>query len=547
MRVIKTHIRVKLLLLLISVFSIIFLSIYAGFSSMKGVMHEYSETVNQQAVIMSDVAALNVTFKTQVQEWKNTLIRGHDPEQLNKYWKRFNRSAVEIQKQYSEILDIIGADHPATQHLQAFAKSYPPMLNAYRSGYEAFIRSDMNISVADKSVKGIDRGPTESLNNAVSAVNSSILSLKDQANRKASSTLLRTEVVILVLVMGMLVLVSWFLEVRVLRPLRKLRQVSSYIAQGDLTQDIDINSKDEIGQVAGNFVQIQHGLSKVLREIFGDIKQLGNIIQNLIGAFSQVKLGMAKQKQETYQLTENMNQLAQSNDSVNQAISRANELAVDCAALADEGQIMFKANLQTSHNMLDTANKASGIITNLKLDTDSIGSIVSVINSIAEQTNLLALNAAIEAARAGESGRGFAVVADEVRSLATKTQQSTQQISDSIGELQSKADKAVNAMAAGKQQAEDSLSQTEQSQRFVDSMYQSIQSIEELHSVIEGEMSQQLVQTDGITRALGVIDDVCQQSEQEAALMDEASQMLATIYQHAETATQELKISDQGV
>ena len=405
----------------------------------------------------------------------------------------------------------------------------------------------MDISVADKSVKGIDRAPTESLNNAVSAVYSSILSLKDQANRKASSTLLRTEVVILVLVMGMLVLVSWFLEVRVLRPLRKLRQVSSYIAQGDLTQDIDINSKDEIGQVAGNFVQIQHGLSKVLREIFGDIKQLGNIIQNLIGAFSQVKLGMAKQKQETYQLTENMNQLAQSNDSVNQAISRANELAVDCAALADEGQIMFKANLQTSHNMLDTANKASGIITNLKLDTDSIGSIVSVINSIAEQTNLLALNAAIEAARAGESGRGFAVVADEVRSLATKTQQSTQQISDSIGELQSKADKAVNAMAAGKQQAEDSLSQTEQSQRFVDSMYQSIQSIEELHSVIEGEMSQQLIQTDGITRALGVIDNVCQQSEQEAALMDEASQMLATIYQHAETATQELKISDQGV
>jgi methyl-accepting chemotaxis protein len=405
----------------------------------------------------------------------------------------------------------------------------------------------MDISVADKSVKGIDRAPTESLNNAVSEVNFSILSLKDQANRKASSTLLRTEVVILVLVMGMLVLVSWFLEVRVLRPLRKLRQVSSYIAQGDLTQDIDINSKDEIGQVAGNFVQIQHGLSKVLREIFGDIKQLGNIIQNLIGAFSQVKLGMAKQKQETYQLTENMNQLAQSNDSVNQAISRANELAVDCAALADEGQIMFKANLQTSHNMLDTANKASGIITNLKLDTDSIGSIVSVINSIAEQTNLLALNAAIEAARAGESGRGFAVVADEVRSLATKTQQSTQQISDSIGELQSKADKAVNAMAAGKQQAEDSLSQTEQSQRFVDSMYQSIQSIEELHSVIEGEMSQQLIQTDGITRALGVIDNVCQQSEQEAALMDEASQMLATIYQHAETATQELKISDQGV
>lgn len=324
--------------------------------------------------------------------------------------------------------------------------------------------------------------------------------------------------------------------------MKHITHVSQQIASGDLTGEIQNQSEDEIGQVAQNFVRIQSGLSRVLSSIFGDVKGLGSIIENLFVAFEKVKVGLGKQIDETTRLSVNMQELADSNDSVNQAISEANVLAGECAELADEGQTMFKGNLDTSHNMLNATNHASNIIATLKTDTDNIGNVVNVISSIADQTNLLALNAAIEAARAGESGRGFAVVADEVRSLATKTQQSTQQISENIAKLQRAADSAVLAMNDGKEQAEASLSQTKKSQDFVDSLHKTINQIGDLHGVIEKEMSQQLTQTDAINNALAAIDQQSEQSQLEAQVMDEASKELARIYSHVDTSTKELKI-----
>jgi methyl-accepting chemotaxis protein len=284
------------------------------------------------------------------------------------------------------------------------------------------------------------------------------------------------------------------------------------------------------------------GLSKVLRQIFDDIKGLGNIIDNMFEAFKKVKVGLTSQIQETSRLAENMQDLSESNNSVSNAISEANTLVGDCASLTDKGQVMFKENLNTSLNMLNATNHASNIITALKTDSDNIGNVVNVINGIAEQTNLLALNAAIEAARAGESGRGFAVVADEVRSLATKTQQSTKQISDNIAKLQKEADSAVQAMEQGKGQAEISLSQTKKSQEFIDSLHQAIIKISSLHGVIEKEMDVQLEQTNTINQALSNLEQQSAHSQQEAEMMQQTSLELADIYKHIESSTKELKI-----
>jgi methyl-accepting chemotaxis protein len=542
MQFIRSQVRNKILLLLVCAMTVVLITVFIGFSSIQGAVTNYGEDVNQEVTIMLEVADLNVKFKTQVQEWKNTLIRGNDPKQLDKYWARFNKTATEIQKRYQHLLQVMPNSNPAKQHLQKFAQSYPEMLRAYHAGYDVFIASNKNISKGDSSVSGIDKKPTEYLTSAVEVVSTNILALKTENESRALSTFLMTKISIVIIIILVLIAVSWFISTNITAPLRDITLASRKIAEGDFTGDINSKNPDEIGQVARDFVQIQQGLSKVLRQIIKDIKGLGGIIENMFDAFKKVKSSLTNQTSETSRLALNMQELSESNNSVSEAISQANTLVSDCAVLTDKGQVMFKENLETSHNMLKATNHASTIIADLKTDSDNIGNVVNVINGIAEQTNLLALNAAIEAARAGESGRGFAVVADEVRSLATKTQESTKQISDNINKLQSEADSAVQAMMQGKDQAEVSLSQTEKSQEFVDSLHNVIMQISSLHGIIEEEMDGQLGQTETINQALSNIELHNTQSMQEAEIMEQTSKKLAQIYQHIETSIKELQI-----
>ena len=544
MNFIRHNIKNKLLLLFCSALLIIVAAVYIGFSGMKNVIDQYSYTASHDVRYMAEVGALNVSFKTQVQEWKNTLIRGKNPEQLSKYWGSFNKLAEQIQQHYTALLKDMPADHPAHAKLAAFASSYPPMLRAYRQGYQAFVEADFDIAVADKSVKGIDREPTTSLNQAVEAVNQKIDSLSASMDQQAASSVLTANILLVVAIIGTCVLVQWFVTSRILQPLNTVAHTSRLIAKGDFTSDIRPSTRDQIGQVADNFNLIQRGLSQVLAGIIKDVNQLGQTITELTNSFSHFKGGIIKQIDETASLSANMQDMTASNHSVNKAITEANSFVHQSNALADQGKAMFAKNLQTSQSMLEAAIHAADIIASLKSDSDNIGNVVNVINSIAEQTNLLALNAAIEAARAGESGRGFAVVADEVRTLANKTQQSTKQISENINKLQSEADRAVQAMSQGKEQAQISLQQAQDSQQFVDKMHAAFDQITRLNQVIEREMEQQEKQTNNINKALQAIARQSDESQHGVQTMDQASQVLSKIFQHINSSTRDFKLGN---
>lgn len=542
MNLIRHNIRNKLLLLFVSALVIILAAVFTGFSVLNSVIHQYSVTVEHDVQYMVKVGALNVDFKTQVQEWKNTLIRGKSPESLRKYWNSFNDLASKIQQQYTVLLNELAPTHPAYEHLNAFASSYPKMLVAYQAGYQAFVAAGFDIALADLSVKGIDRDPTQSLNEAVAAVNSKITTLQADIEKQAESAALYTQLLVLIAVVVTIFLISWFVNTRILSPLNNVAITSQHIAKGDFTTVVTKTTEDQIGQVADNFSLIQAGLSKVLSGIFGDVRQLGVTIEELLSAFDYFKAGIITQIDETAKLSNSMQHMTHSNDSVNDAISQANSFVSESNALADKGQLMFDENVKTSQIMLQATNHASDIIAALKKDTDNIGSVVNVINGIAEQTNLLALNAAIEAARAGESGRGFAVVADEVRTLATKTQLSTKQISENIRKLQAEADKAVHAMSQGKEQAEISLEQSKRSQEFVDKLHAAFSQISRLNQMVEREMVQQDQQTKDINAALGVLESQSNQSQQQVIKMDEASSVLGEIYKNIDTSTKDFKV-----
>ncbi len=518
------------MLLLCSSLLLLVVAFYIGFYSLRAVIEDYSYTINQDVHYMTEVGELNVLFKTQVQEWKNTLIRGKKPKQLTKYWGSFNKHAELIQEKYHYLLTTMPKQQPGYQQIQLFADSYPPMLAAYRKGYEAFVAAGMDIELADASVKGIDRAPTNNLNQAVMAINTQIDTKKVVMNERGSAAFTITIIVVFLAILFTMALITWFLDTRVLTPLNRVNRVSKKIAQGDFTGAIQSTTYDQIGQVSSNFSSIQDGLSNALSGISGDVKTLGTTIEDLMLAFGKVTHGLALQIDETKKLSTTMHEMTQSNDSVNDAIHQANIFVSESNDLADKGQLMFDDNVKTSQGMLEATHYASDIIADLKNDSDNIGNVVNVINGIAEQTNLLALNAAIEAARAGETGRGFAVVADEVRTLATKTQLSTQQISQNIAKLQSEADKAVTAMSQGKEQAEISLNQAKKSQEFVDKLHAAFNQISNLNLMIEKEMQVQKQQTEQINLFLEELDIQSAKSQLETQVMQQASNVLTNIY-----------------
>jgi methyl-accepting chemotaxis protein len=269
--IIRRNLRAKLLLILFATLSVILLAVWIGLSSMSAVIEEYATAVSKNVAYSTKVSALNVSFKTQVQEWKNTLIRGKDTEQREKYWGRFNGSADTIPATYTELLREMDKSHPAYKELSDFSSSYPPMIEAYRQGYQAFMNSGFDHSLGDRSVKGIDREPSKSLSSAVVAVTNDIAKMEKLIDGHASTAITMTIALLLVATILGCGLFIWFIDVKILKPLNTVTKASRTIAEGDFTQQIDVANQDQIGQLADNFRLIQQDLSKMLLSIVGDV------------------------------------------------------------------------------------------------------------------------------------------------------------------------------------------------------------------------------------------------------------------------------------
>ncbi|MUK60540.1 chemotaxis protein [Aliivibrio fischeri] len=272
------------------------------------------------------------------------------------------------------------------------------------------------------------------------------------------------------------------------------------ISRGDLSH-LPEKSIENVG-IYGRILDMASNIKELVNDITVLTKELSDSSHHLSSSSQTMNVNVKTQTEQleqaavaTDQIVVSVNEVTKSAVQATDSALTVNSTSADCISTIGD---MNNDMQQLAGNIKGVA----GVIGNLQVETENIGSILDVIRGIADQTNLLALNAAIEAARAGESGRGFAVVADEVRLLASRTQDSTAQISEMIAGLQDEAVKSVNLMQSNSDEAHTIAEKTVVAQNTVNSIFESVSVIQTMNSQISASTEEQLVATTNVNQLI---------------------------------------------
>ena len=318
------------------------------------------------------------------------------------------------------------------------------------------------------------------------------------------STILTSILVIAVIMLVVFGILGLTLSNAFLRPLQLIKANLDDIAagEGDLTRRLPVTSQDELGELAGSFNRFVEKIHGLVRQIAEMTTQLTGLVGEVAAQAQRSEQAMERQRHETDQVATAINEMS----AAAHEVARSAQGAAEAAQQTDnEGQAAKKVvdgSIDRIHALVEDIRESGVSLDNLQQDVQSIVSVLDVIRSIAEQTNLLALNAAIEAARAGEAGRGFAVVADEVRALASRTQQSTQEIQGMIDRLQGGTRDAVTAMRRSSDAGEITSEQANQAGASLDAIAQLIGTINAMNAQIASAAEEQTAVAEEINRSV---------------------------------------------
>ena len=344
------------------------------------------------------------------------------------------------------------------------------------------------------------------------------IQLERRDNESASANTIQLISTLLVLLFGICAAVV--ITRQITRPLRETLDVVERIAAGDLSQNLRITRRDDLGV-------LQQGIARMgttLRELIGGIRdgvtQIASAAEELSAVTEQTSAGVNSQKIETDQVATAMHEMT----ATVQEVARNAEDASQAAAAADgearEGDRVVNQAIDQIERLAVEVARSTEAMAVLQQESDKIGSVMDVIKAVAEQTNLLALTAAIEAARAGEAGRGFAVVADEVRGLAQRTQKSTEEIQTLVAALQSGTQQVASVMNTSRGLTDSSVTLTRQAGTSLQGITRTVSNIQSMNQQIAAAAEQQSAVAEEISRSIINVRDV---SEQTAAASDETA------------------------
>lgn len=542
----------------------------------------YGNVLGNDVADLQKVRLMQVTFKKEVQEWKDILLRGSDPGMLRQYRDNFHREQSQVNRTANDLVQSL-TNSEERQTVLAFSQAHAQLDAAYET---ALVRFEQNggkdFHAADASVKGMDRPPTDLLDRAVAHISDRIASVQTvhQAGLKTKRTI---TLILLGCGLAVLIWISTVLVIDLRKRIVDLTLAARKVASGDLTVDVAGSGEEEfeIAELARSFAAMVSYLREMAavseaiaggdlvqkveprseRDTLGNAfagmtKGLGTLVRDVRGATSAVHSGASTIAESVQSLsatsselsasvaeiTSTMEELSASSSQISEHSASVAEIANDTWESSKKGvDTMEVLTAKMAHIRDENQNSLNEII-GLGQTSKEISKVMTIINTIADQTKLIAFNAALEAASAGESGKRFGVVAAEIRRLADNVTDSTGEIESKITEIQNAINRLVITSESGAHGIADGMTVTSETAERLKELVGAAKRTASAAQQISLSTQQQKTAANQVVVALREIVGAANHSAQSMSQLSHVSQNLAGLSSNLDTQVDRFRV-----
>lgn len=474
-------------------------------------MHKITENIDKNTIpSLQSLAALNLNvMQMRVFTLRLMVAQQDDIQVVKQKISDLHQDIATIRQDYEKLISIAGEQQLYAEFGQSY-RQYGELKNQLVSLIEQNQREQatlmVNTSLA-QSAEQMEKTLLE-LNQLITvhATEQAVLSESSYSNTW------NYVIAIIVMSLGLALFAAIVLSRSIVIPVRLAVRLAEKVAEGDLTQAIQVTGKDEIAELAQSLQTMQQNLRETVKHIAMSSMQLASAAEELNTVTDSAAAGMNQQNDEIQQAVAAITEMSAAVEEVAHTALATSEASVQSAQNAEVGKQQLALTLTAIHEINQDVANSAGLVGDLAAQSQHIGKVLDVIRAIADQTNLLALNAAIEAARAGDAGRGFAVVADEVRALAQRTQHSTREIESMVQTIRGGTQAAVDSMQHSRDKAELALVQAKKAGDALDTITLQISRISDSNHIIASAAEEQSKVAREVDRNIINISDLATQT-----------------------------------